>query len=101
MKHVFLAHAMAVIPGWAQGCVANRSLIEVGTRIIPLPEGTNPSDPDSLGESMPRFRPANFVFPFLAHAAGTLVHAFVTAWLGATLARAGKKEPGCLNSVNQ
>ncbi|MFZ9091493.1 MAG: hypothetical protein ACO3FE_15555, partial [Planctomycetaceae bacterium] len=75
---------------WALGCVANRSLIEKGPRILPLPEGTDPSDPDSLRESMPRFLPANFVFPFLAHAAGTLVHAFVTVWPGATLAWAQK-----------
>jgi hypothetical protein len=100
MKHVFLAHAMAVIPRWALRCVANRSLIEKGPRIIPLPEGTDPSDPDSLRESMPRFLPANFVFPFLAHAAGTLVHAFVTVWLGGNTCR-GTKEPGCLNSVRQ
>lgn len=40
------------------------------------------SDMEKLKESMKLFTPKNFLFPFLGHALGTLVGAFVAAKIG-------------------
>ena len=53
------------------------ALVNVGPSVIPLPEGADVSTMESLRESMELFTAANFIFPFLAHALGTLVGAFV------------------------
>ena len=39
---------------------------------------------ESLKASMPLFKPANFLFPFLGHAVGTLAGAFLAAKLAAS-----------------
>ncbi len=75
---------LAVICGFVVGCIVNMGLVNVGPAIIPLPEGADVSDMDKLRESMKLFTPANFVFPFLAHALGTLVGAFVAAKMAAS-----------------
>jgi len=51
-------------------------LVTVGPSIIPLPAGADVSTMEGLAESMK--------FPFLAHALGTLVGAFVAAKLAAS-----------------
>ena len=74
-------NVMAVIVGLVVGGVVNRGLVNVGPSIIPLPAGADVSTMDGLRESMALFAPKNFLFPFLAHALGTLVGAFVAAKL--------------------
>ena len=74
---------LAVIVGFVIGSAVNLLLVNVGMKVVPLPEGADVSTAEGLRESMKLFTPANFVFPFLAHALGTLAGAFVAAKLAA------------------
>ena len=60
------------------------SLIKAGSSIIPIPEGVNPADMDSIIENMPRYEAKHFVMPFLAHALGTLTGALIASAIAAT-----------------
>jgi len=75
---------LAAVVGFVIGSMANLGLVNLGMAVVPLPEGADVSTMDGLRESMKLFTPANFVFPFLAHAIGTLVGAFVAAKLAAS-----------------
>ena len=57
------------------------ALISVSGAIIPPPAGADVTTSEGLKATMHLFEPKHFIFPFLAHALGTLVGAFVTAWL--------------------
>jgi hypothetical protein len=75
---------LAAIVGFVIGSVVNIGLVNMGTSVIPIPEGADVSTMEGLRESMKLFTPANFIFPFLAHALGTLTGAFVAAKLAAS-----------------
>jgi len=70
---------IAVLAGSIIGATVNMSIILLQPLTIPLPEGTDVSSMDSLAKAMPNFRIKHFVMPFLAHALGTLVGAFVAS----------------------
>ncbi|MEZ6091897.1 MAG: hypothetical protein R3C05_28605 [Pirellulaceae bacterium] len=55
------------------------AIITVGPIVIPLPEAVDMSDMDKFAENLKLLKPVNFVTPWLAHALGTLVGAFVAA----------------------
>lgn len=80
----FLRNTLALLAGLAVGSVVNMMLVSVGPTVIPLPAGADVSTPEALARSMPLFTPANFLFPFLGHAVGTLVGAFVAAKFAVT-----------------
>ena len=71
--------ALAVIAGIVIGGFVNYGLIVISPMIIPGPEGVDITDPEILKENIHLFKPKNFIFPFLAHALGTLVGAFAAA----------------------
>ncbi len=75
---------LAVISGFVVGSLVNMGLINIGPSVVPLPEGADVSTMQNLSESMKLFMPVNFIFPFLAHAIGTLSGAFIAAKLAAT-----------------
>lgn len=75
---------LAVLAGAILGSIVNMGLVNVGPVIVPLPEGADVSTMERLRESMTLFTPANFLFPFLGHAVGTLVGAYVAARLAAS-----------------
>ena len=75
---------LAVVAGFVVGGLVNIGLINIGMSVVPLPEGADDSTMEGLRESMKLFTPANFIFPFLAHALGTLTGAFVAAKLAAS-----------------
>lgn len=79
---------LALLAGVVIGSLVNMGLVNVGPMIVPFPEGANVSTMEGLRDSMELFSPVNFLFPFLAHALGTLVGAFVAAKLAAS--HAGK-----------
>lgn len=60
------------------------ALIMLSPMVVPLPEGVDPMDPQSLADNIHRFSAANFIMPFLAHALGTLVGAYVAVKIAAT-----------------
>lgn len=82
--NIAIRNALAVLAGLVIGSVVNIALVNLGPFVIPLPEGTDVTDMDSLRKSMQQFTPANFLFPFLGHALGTFVGAFATAKLAAS-----------------
>ncbi len=75
---------LAVIAGVVIGGIVNMVLVSVGPYIVPLPEGADVSTMEKLAESMTLFTPINFLFPFLGHAVGTLVGAFIAARFAAS-----------------
>ena len=61
------------------GSVLNMAIVTIGPMVIPPPEGVDMSDMDKFAENLKLLKPANFIAPWLAHALGTLVGAFVAA----------------------
>lgn len=78
----FFRNVLAVLAGFFVGSLVNMGLVNLGMIIFPLPEGADVSTMEGLRESMKLFTPLNFLFPFLAHALGTFVGAFLAAKLG-------------------
>lgn len=74
---------LAVIAGLVIGSAVNMFFISLNGRVISLPEGADVSTMEGLAESMSLFEPKHFIFPFLAHAIGTLVGAYFAARIAA------------------
>ena len=74
-------NTLAVVLGWVVGSIVNMTIITLGPHVIPLPEGADVSTMEGIRESMKLFGPVNFIVPFVAHALGTLVGAWVAAKL--------------------
>ncbi|MGB0166991.1 MAG: hypothetical protein ACPF8V_09075, partial [Luteibaculum sp.] len=70
-----LKNILAVILGIVIGSIVNYGLIIAGAQLIPAPEGVDPMNADSIQQNIHLFLPRHFLFPFLAHALGTLVGA--------------------------
>jgi hypothetical protein len=80
---LFLRSLAAVVLGLIVGSVINMALVSVGPRVFPPPAGVNMSDPQSLAASVHLLEPRHFVFPFLAHAFGTLAGATLAGLIAA------------------
>lgn len=83
MKTV-LRNILAVVLGFAAGSLVNMSIIMISGSVIPPPDGVDLSSAESLKTSMHLFGPEHFVMPFLAHAIGTLIGAFLAALMAAS-----------------
>lgn len=79
-----LRNIIAFIVGFAIGNFVNMGLITISGSIIPPPEGADMQTMEGLKASMHLFEPKHFLFPFLAHAGGTLVAAWITTMLAAS-----------------
>jgi len=79
-----LRNVLAVVAGAIVGSVVNTPLVTIGPRIIPPPVGADVTTMEGLVKALPLFGPQHFVFPFLAHALGTLVGAGIAAYAAAT-----------------
>jgi len=77
--NVIVKNIIVIIVGLFVGGFINMKLIEIGSSIIPPPEGVDMTTAEGLVEGMSLLQPMNFIFPFLAHALGTLVSAFIVA----------------------
>lgn len=80
---------IATVLGFAAGSAVNMALILVSGSVIPPPAGADVTTSDGLAASMHLMQPKHFLFPFLAHALGTLVGAFVAT----LLTRGGSRGP--------
>jgi hypothetical protein len=76
-----LRNLLALIAGFVVGSLVNMLLISIGPMIFPPPPGVDLSTPEGLKAAMPQFEPHHYLTPFLAHALGTLVGAFIAAKL--------------------
>ena len=74
---------LAVIVGIVVGGIVNFALVAISAFVIPPPAGVDPTNMESLQASVHLFEAKHFVFPFLAHALGTLVGAAVAALIAA------------------
>lgn len=79
-----LKNTIAVVAGIVVGSFVNMGIIMISGSIIPPPAGADVTTMEGLKESLHLFEPRHFIFPFLAHALGTLVGAFVAAKIAAT-----------------
>lgn len=74
-------NVMAVVAGVAVGTIVNMGLVTIGTRAIPAPVTISPDNLDAIKDQLHLFGPKHYLFPFLAHALGTLAAAFVAVKL--------------------
>ena len=79
-----LRNIFAVIIGLAVGGTLNMALIIASPHVIAPPAGVDVTDSQSLSTSMHLFEPKHFVFPFLAHALGTLAGALLAFLIAAS-----------------
>ena len=78
-----IKNIIAVIAGFLCGSLVNGGIIMVSGSVIPPPDGADVTTMEGLKASMHLFEPRHFLMPFLAHALGTLVGAFLAAKLAA------------------
>lgn len=78
-----MRNIIAVVLGIFIGGSVNMAIINNGGLIIPLPEGINPKDLESIKANIHLYTPLHFMVPFLAHALGTLVGAIIASLISA------------------
>jgi hypothetical protein len=81
-----LRNVLAVIVGIVVCMIVNGVVISVSASVIPPPEGVDPNDMESIKANADKFLPMHYLFPFLAHALGSLVGALVAVLLSASRA---------------
>jgi uncharacterized membrane protein YjjP (DUF1212 family) len=79
-----IRNILAVVVGLIVANIVNMGLITLGHSIVELPPGSDISTMEGLRVAMQSFGPEQFIFPFLAHAIGTLAGAFVAALIAAS-----------------
>jgi hypothetical protein len=80
----FIINVFAIIVGLFVGATVNGALINISGSIIPPPEGFDLTTEEGLKGAMKIMEPKHFLMPFLAHAFGTLIGAFLTALIAVT-----------------
>lgn len=82
--HPWIRNSIAVVAGLVVGSVLNMGFILASGHVIAPPAGADVTTTAALKASMHLFEAKHFLFPFLAHALGTLAGAAVAAWLAAS-----------------
>ncbi|MGZ2371646.1 hypothetical protein ACXR6G_17840 [Ancylomarina sp. YFZ004] len=75
--NTIVRNILAVIAGFIVGSAVNMGLVMISGSVIPPPAGADTSTMEGLKEAMHLFEAKHFIFPFLAHACGTFVGAFL------------------------
>lgn len=78
-----IRNIIAVVVGWLSGSILNMLLISVGHQVFPI-EGVDLNNMDEIAEVMPTLGYKYFIFPFLAHALGTLIGAIIAFLIAET-----------------
>ena len=76
MKKI-IVNIVAVLIGLFAGAMVNGGIINISSKIIPPPIGSNLQTMEGLIKAMPIMEPKHFIMPFLAHALGTFVGAIL------------------------
>jgi hypothetical protein len=79
-----IKNILAILTGIVIGSLVNMGIIMISGSIIAPPEGADVTTTEGLKASIHLFEPKHFIFPFLAHALGTFVGAFLAALLAGT-----------------
>ncbi len=87
---------LAVILGLVLGSVVNMAIITMSGQVIPPPPGADMTTPEGVRAALPQLEPRHFLFPFLAHALGTLAGAFVAARVASHYRRTAALTVGAL-----
>lgn len=74
-----IRNILAVVAGIIIGGAVNMGIILISSSIIPPPEGADITTMEGLKASMHLMQPKHFIMPFIAHALGTLVGAYIAA----------------------
>ena len=90
-----IRNILAVIAGLVVGSIVNMGIVMISGSIIPPPDGADVTTMEGLKKALPLFQPKHFILPFLAHALGT----FVGAWLASKLGVNNKMMPAIVVSV--
>jgi hypothetical protein len=77
-----IKNILAVILGWLSGSIINMGLVQIGHTFFPI-EGVDVNNMFALAEVMPTLDSEYFIFPFLAHALGTLAGATIAGVVAA------------------
>jgi len=72
---------LAIVAGLIAGSAVNMALVMAGGHIVAPPAGADMTTAEGIRAALPQLAPRHFLFPFLAHALGTLAGAFVAARL--------------------
>ena len=72
-----IRNILGAIVGLVVGGLVNMGLVMVSSSVIPPPAGADLTTVEGLTAAMPMLEAKHFIFPFLAHALGTLVAAAV------------------------
>ncbi|MCB0379895.1 MAG: hypothetical protein KDD24_01480 [Flavobacteriales bacterium] len=75
---------LGVIAGVVAGGSVNMGIILISGSVIPPPQGADVTTMEGLEAAMHLFEPKHFLMPFLAHAIGTLVGAYIAALIAST-----------------
>lgn len=86
---------LAIIAGLVIGSIVNMGIIMISSSVIPPPNGADVTTMEGLKEAMHLFEPKHFLFPFLAHALGTLVGAIIASKVAATKKKTMALVVGC------
>ncbi len=73
-----IRNILAVVAGWFGGSVINIGMVQSGYNLLPI-KGVDPNDMEALAAILPTLESKYFIFPFLAHALGTLIGALIAA----------------------
>ena len=80
---IVIKNILAIIVGFLGGSLINICLIQLGNNLIPI-QGIDPNDMDAFAAIMPDLSLKYFIFPFLAHAIGTLSGAIIAGLIAAS-----------------
>lgn len=83
-----LKNSFSVIAGLVIGGIINMGIIMISSTVIPPPNGADITTMQGLKDTMHLFEPKHFLFPFLAHAIGTLIGAVIACKFAATKQKA-------------
>lgn len=75
-----IKNILALVLGVFLGMIVNSGLVEVGLTVFPV-EGLDTEDFEAFKRAIAGYEPHQFIFPFLAHALGTLVGALIASLL--------------------
>jgi hypothetical protein len=79
-----LRNIIVVILAILAGGLLNGMIIELSPKLIPPPEGADLTTEEGLKAAMKLMEPKHFLMPFLAHAVGTLLAAWLIAKFAAS-----------------
>jgi hypothetical protein len=74
---LMLRNILGIVVGLILGSVVNMAFVTVSASVVAPPPGADMTTVEGLTAAMPQLQAKHFVFPFLAHALGTLVAALV------------------------